>query len=281
MNSSERASRAASKASDAAGRATDKAQGAAAQAERHPAADWVEGVGQAANGVVHILIGVLALGVAMGAGGSADQSGAMRAIQQTPLGGVALWAVGIALIALALHAAVTAIAASRRDAKDALKAAGRGIAYAVVGSTALVYATGGSSDGEEDTESFSAELMANPWGLWLLGLIGVVVAAVGVSFVVKGVRRTFREDVAPPARFRRLVDVLGVSGYVAKGLAVVIVGGLFVVAAFTADAEQAGGLDGALQSLTTVPGGVFALVAIGVGLLLYGLYCFARGAWSR
>ena len=47
------------------------------------------------------------------------------------------------------------------------------------------------------------------------------------------------------------------------------------------DPEQAGGLDGALQSLTTVPGGVFALVAIAVGLMVYGLYCFARGAWSR
>ena len=271
----------ASKARDKAERATDKAQGAAGKAERSRAADWVEGVGQLANGIVHLIIGGIALSVALGAGGSADQSGAMRALRQTPLGGIALWAVGIALLGLALHAAVTAVAASRREWKDAVRAGGRAIAYAVVGATALVYAVGGSSDSEEGTESLSAELMANPLGLWLVGAIGLAIAGIGVTFVVRGVRLKFRKDVAPPARFRRLVDVLGAGGYVAKGIAVIIVGALFVIAAARHDPEQAGGLDGALQSLTTVPGGVFALVAIAVGLMVYGLYCFARGAWSR
>lgn len=271
----------AGRAGDAAKDAAGKAQGVAAEAEDHPAADWVEGVGQVANGIVHIIIGGIALGVALGSGGSADQSGAMRALQQTPVGGIALWAVGIAMVALALHAFVTAIADSRRDWKDAVRAGGRGIACAVVGSTALVYAVGGSSDGEESTESLSSELMANPFGLWLVGAIGLVIAGVGVAFVVRGVRLKFREDVAPPRRFRRLVDVLGASGYIAKGMAVIVVGALFVIAAAQHDPEEAGGLDGALQSLTTVPGGVFALVAIAVGLMLYGVYCFARGAWSR
>ena len=45
----------ASKARDKAERATDKAQGAAGKAERSRAADWVEGVGQLANGIVHPL----------------------------------------------------------------------------------------------------------------------------------------------------------------------------------------------------------------------------------
>lgn len=282
MVESERARTAASRAKDAAGRATDSAQGAAARAERHRAADWVEGVGQVANGVVHLIIGGLALGVAFGGGSSsADQSGAMQALRESPAGGLALWAVGIALIALAAHAAVTAVADSRRDWKDAVRSGGRAVAYAVVGATALATATGGSTDSEEGTESFSAELMAAPLGLWLVGAVGVAVAVVGISFVVKGARRTFREDVAPPARLRRPVDVLGTTGYVAKGIAIAIVGALFVIAAVRHDPEEAGGLDGALHSLTTVPGGVFALVAIAIGLMLYGVYCFARGAWSR
>lgn len=288
MSSSEPRSRTIRSATDAAGRAGDaakgaagKAQGAAAEAEQHPAASWVEGIGQVANGVVHLIIGGIALSVALGAGGSADQSGAMRAMQQTPLGGIALWAVGIAMVLLALHALVSAIAASRRDWKDALKHAGRGIAYAAVGSTALVYAVGGSSDSEQSTDSISSDLMATPFGPWLVGAVGTVIAGIGVYFVIKGVRRTFLEDVSSPRRFRRLVEVLGTGGYVAKGLAVVVVGALFLTAAVQHDPEEAGGLDAALQSLTTVPGGVFALVAIAVGLMLYGIYCFARGAWSR
>ncbi len=272
---------AAASAKDAAGRATGRAQDAAAGAERHPAAKWVKGAGQIANGVVHFVIGAIALGVAFGGGGSADQSGAMQAIQESPLGSVALWAVGLALLALALLAFVTGVAESRRDWKDALKEAGRGIAYAAVGATALVAANGGSSDGEAQTQSFSAQLMANPFGALLVGLVGAGIAAIGVYFIVKGAKRKFREDVAPPSRWRRLVDILGTAGYIAKGVAVVIVGSLFVIAAVRHDPQEAGGLDGALQSLTTVPGGVIALIAIAVGLMLYGVYCFARGLWSR
>lgn len=281
MSSGGRSRPRASTAKDAAGRATDKAQDAAAGAEQHRAASWVQGAGQIANGVVHLVIGGIALGIAFGGGGSADQSGAMQAIRETPVGGIALWAVGIAMVGLALLAFVTAIAESRRDWKDAVKDAAKGIAYGAVGSTALIAATGGSSDGESQAQSFSAQLMANPFGAVLVGLVGAGIAAVGAYFVVKGVKQKFREDVAPPSRWRRLVDVLGTAGYVAKGLAIAIVGVLFIVAAVQHDPEEAGGLDGALQSLTTVPGGVIALVAIALGLMLYGVYCFARGLWSR
>ncbi len=277
----ERARTAASEAKGAAGRATDSAQDAAAKAERHRIADWVEGIGQAANGIVHLIIGGIALGVAFGSGGSADQSGAMRALRESPAGALALWAVGIALVALAVHAVVRAVADSRRDRWAAARSAGRAVAYLVVGVTALGAASGGSSDSEQGTESFSADLMAAPLGLWLVAAIGVVVAIVGVAFVVRGARLRFREEIAPPARLRPLVEALGGAGYVAKGLAVVIVGALFVIAAVQHDPQEAGGLDGALHSLTTVPGGVFALVGIALGLMLYGAYCFARGAWSR
>lgn len=272
---------AASKAKSTADDATDKAQSAAATAEDHPAADWATTAGQFANGLVHLIIGAIALGIAFGDGGSADQDGAMRAIKQTPLGGIAIWAVAIAMLALALHAFVSAVAETRRNKTDALKSAGRGIAYAAVGVTALTAALGSSSDGEQGAQSFSATLMAQPFGLFLVGAVGVGTAAVGIYFVVKGVRKKFLEDVAPPARYRRLVELLGMAGYAAKGLAIFIVGVLFLTAAFTHDSDQAGGLDGALQSLTTVPGGVIALFAIAIGLILYGIYCFARGLWNR
>lgn len=262
-------------------RAAQQAQDAAAEVDEHRAAGWVEAVGQSANGIVHMLVGGIALGVAFGGGGSADQSGAMRTLRETPLGGLALWIVGVALVGLALHAFVIAIASSRGDRRNALRAAGRGIGHAVVGATALVFAVGGSIDGEQATESFSTTVLEHPLGPWALGLTGLVIAGVGIAFVIRGVRRSFFEDVAPPRRFRRLVEALGAPGFVAKGVAVTIVGGLFVVAGAMQQPGETGGLDGALQSLTTVPGGIVALVAIAVGLMVYGVYCVARGVWAR
>ncbi|WP_206447775.1 DUF1206 domain-containing protein [Agrococcus sp. KRD186] len=270
-----------SDAADAASDAAHKAQRAAAGAEDHRATSWIESVGQSANGVVHMVIGGIALGIAFGAGGPADQSGAMRAIERTVVGGIALWVVGIALIALALHAFVIAIAQSRRSRRDALRAAGRGIGHAVVGGTALVFAFGGEVDGERATETLSSAVMASPVGLWLIGAAGLVIVGVGVAFVLRGLRRTFFEDVAPPRRFRRLVEALGMPGFVSKGIAIAIVGVLFVLAAVRHEPDDTGGLDGALQSLTTVPGGVIALVAIAIGLIVYGGYCVARGIWAR
>lgn len=261
--------------------AVGRAQDVAAEADDHRAASWVESVGQSANGGVHVLIGGIALGVAFGAGGPADQSGAMRAIDGTALGGIALWVVGIALVALALHAFVMAVAASRRSRRDAVRAAGRGIGHAVVGATALVFAAGGEVDGEQTTESLSATVMASPAGLLLVGAAGVVIFGVGVAFVLRGARRRFFEDVDPPARYRHLVEALGAPGFIAKGIAIGIVGALFVVAALRHEPEQTGGLDGALQSLTTVPGGVAVLILIAAGLIVYGGYCVARGVWAR
>jgi hypothetical protein len=268
-------------AADAAAHAAHKAQDAAAEAEQHRASSWVESVGQSANGVVHVVIGGIALGVAFGAGGAADQSGAMRAIQRTAVGGIALWTVSIALIALALHAFVIAIAQSRRSKRDAVRAAGRGIGHAVVGGTALVFAVGGDVDGERATETVSSTVMSSPLGLWLIGAAGLVIVGVGAAFVLRGLRRKFFEDVAPPRRFRRLVEALGMPGFVSKGVAIGIVGVLFVLAAVRHRPDDTGGLDGALQSLTTVPGGVIALVAIAIGLIVYGAYCVVRGIWAR
>lgn len=77
------------------------------------------------NGIVHAIIGGIAIGVARGAGGDADQSGAMRAIEEHPLGSIALWVVGIALLGLAAYSVVLAIGESRYDKSDAVKSVGR------------------------------------------------------------------------------------------------------------------------------------------------------------
>jgi len=77
------------------------------------------------------------------------------------------------------------------------------------------------------------------------------------------------------------VVTLGVVGYVAKGIALFAVGVLFVVAAFTFDPEKASGLDGALKSLADLPFGIVILVAVGIGLIAYGLFLVARSRLAR
>ncbi len=248
----------------------------AKQVEDHPAAAWWAAVGHVVNGIVHAIIGAIAIGVARGSGGSADQSGAMRAIDAHPLGSIALWVVGIALLGLATYSVILAIGESRHDKSDAAKSAGRAVMYVAVGSAALTYATGGSSDGEEATESLSAQLLQSWWGSGLLVIAGVVIVAIGVGMIIRGMTRSFLDDVDMPPHFRTTFVWLGIGGYVAKGIAVAIVGILFVVAVVTRDPSSTGGLDGALKALVEVPGGQALLIAVAVGLILYGIFCLAR-----
>ncbi|HHT12827.1 MAG TPA: DUF1206 domain-containing protein, partial [Propionibacterium sp.] len=86
----------------------------------------------------------------------------------------------------------------------------------------------------------------------------------------------FMEHVDVTGKTRRTFGMLGTAGYVAKGVAIGVVGVLFVVAVVTRNPEEAGGLDGALKKLVELPFGVAILLLVAAGLIMYGIFCFAR-----
>lgn len=244
-------------------------------------------IGYVVLGIVHIVIGTIAISVAQGAGGEADQGGAMQQVASWPFGLVLLWLIALGLFALGLWQVAEAFLVRDPDSKKKwgyrVKYVGTAIAYVTIGVTALVYALGGRSDGDQSTQTLSAQLLATPGGVFLLVLVGLVVAGVGVAFVYRGATRKFEEHLELPGSgaARRGILVFGTVGYIAKGIAVGIVGVLFVVAAVTADAEAAGGLDAALKSLSDLPFGVVILWIVGAGLVVYGIFCFARARYAK
>ncbi|MFF2370237.1 DUF1206 domain-containing protein [Agromyces sp. NPDC058110] len=243
--------------------------------------------GFAVLGLVHVVIGAIAISVAIGAGGGeADQSGAMQQIARVPFGIVVLWAIVLGLAALGVWQVAEALLVQEPDAKkkwgNRVKELGTALAYFATGATALVFALGGSSDSSESSTSLSATLLATPGGVFLLVLIGLVVIGIGIGFVVSGVRKTFEKQVSLPAgAVGRGIRTLGVVGYLAKGIVLGVVGVLFVVAALTHDPEQAGGIDAALKSLAALPFGQVILWLVGAGLIVYGAYCFARARYAK
>lgn len=267
--------------------AGDKARGAAEQADSSTTLRTLARAGFAANGLVHVLIGVIAIGVAGGSGGSADQSGALAAISATPGGVFLLWACAAGLIGLALFQFVQAVVTREGDSTakrwgNRIKEAAKGVAFAAIGVTAVTVALGGGSDSSQSSKSASAQLLAAPGGVFLLAAIGIAVVVIGVVFAFRGVSGRFEREIAEPGgSVGRAVHALGVVGYVAKGVVLVAVGVLLVVAAVRTDPQQAGGLDEGLKSLAELPFGVFLLYAVAVGLVAYGAYCFARARWAR
>ncbi|MGV8897147.1 MAG: DUF1206 domain-containing protein [Rhodoglobus sp.] len=242
--------------------------------------------GFAVNGLVHIVIGLIAFGVATGTGGQADQSGALGQIAANPGGTFILWVAAVTLAALGFWLILGAFLFPGRDSKKKvmhfLKEAGKGVAYLAVAGTAVTFARGASSSSERDIDSLSANLIAAPGGILVLWAIALLVFGVGVYFVIKGVKRRFLEDIDLPSGKRGTpIVVLGVAGYSAKGVALGFMGILLGIAAFRADPSQAAGLDGSLKALAELPLGQVILGLIGLGFMAYGVYCFARAGLAR
>ncbi len=133
----------------------------------------------------------------------------------------------------------------------------------------------GSSSGQSE-ETLSARLMSVPFGRILLAIVGLVVISVGISQIVKGVKRKFTDDLDGGVGEATLK--LGIAGYCAKGVSLTIVGLLFGWAALSYDPKKAGGMDAALSTLRAQPFGTVLLTVMALGIAAFGLYCFA---WAR
>ncbi|GAA4059995.1 DUF1206 domain-containing protein [Agromyces indicus] len=211
----------------------------------------------------------------------------MQQVASWPFGMVLLWVIALGLFGLGVWQIAEAFLVHEADTKKKwgyrIKYAGTAIAYLSIGVTALVYALGGRSNSDQSSQTLSAQLLATPGGVFLLVLVGLVIAGVGVAFVYRGATRQFEKRMMLPGSgtARKGIIAFGMVGYIAKGIAVAIVGVLFVVAAVTADPEAAGGLDSALKSLAGLPFGVFILWLVGAGLVLYGIFCFARARYAK
>lgn len=249
------------------------------------------------SGIVHLLIGYLAilLGIGTAAAGSGsqgsqsgetDQSGALAQLAAVPGGVVLLWVVAVSTAALTIRLVVEAVVGGRTDSARAwlgrAKNVGKAIVYGVIAYSSASFALGAGKSSSGSTRSAAAKALATPGGVFVLLLAAAVAIAIGIGLFVIGIRRSYRKQlVTPPESVERPLTVLAVVGYVAKGVAVTIVGVLVAVAAFRSDPDQATGLDGAFDALRSMPGGGFVLVAIGIGFLAFGLFSFLRAKYAR
>lgn len=268
------------------GRKRDEMKAAARRANRDPKVRGFGRAGLVANGIIHVIIGLIGIGVAWGSKGEADQSGALRTVSDSPGGVFLLWAATVALFGLALLQWTEAAQVESKKRRlvvmrritNVAKAAG----YAAIGIVVGFYALGGRSDASETWQNLSATLLDTPGGVFVLAGVGVLVGTVGGTLVFRGLTRNFREELKPlDGALSWSVGALGVVGHTAKGLAMVITGVLFLASAAFTDPGPARGLDGALKWVSTLPLGDSLLVVVAGGFIAYGCYLFARARFLR
>jgi hypothetical protein len=260
---------------------TTEATAAAHEASNSRVVEWGARLGYATVGLVHLLIAWIALKVAWGIGGGsteADTSGALKTMASSGTGIAALWLCLVGFLLLAIWQLFEA-ALHQREAADRLKAVAKGVTYLFFAWSTFQVGQGASSSAEQQTEDFTAGLMGSPGGRLLVAVVGLVVLGIAGYHVYKGWTKKFLEDLREhPGQW---AVTAGRIGYIAKGVALVVVGFFFLVAAWQADPDKAQGLDGALKTVKDQPMGPFLLTLVAAGIAAYGVYSFARSRYAR
>jgi len=253
----------------------DDAERLGRRAEQSDTLDHLVRVGLVAYGIVHLMLGWLAVQLAVGTSNeNASTKGALTQLARQPFGTVLVWGIAVGLFLLVLWRLVEAAFGHREEEgtdrlrKRLVSLLKAGVYAALAVSAAKVASGSGSSGG---SKGMTAKVLAWPVGLAVIGY--------GAGVAWRGWTEKFAEHLDTEGRLGNsgaAYLVLGKAGYLAKGVSLAIVGGLFVLAGVEHRASESGGLDQALEKVLQQPFGPVLIIAIGLGLACYGVFCFAR-----
>lgn len=259
--------------------------------------DWLEYVaraGYAARGAVYVLIGVLALMAAFGNAEAEGSRGALATLTDEPFGKVLLAIIGIGLLGYAFWRFCQAFLDPDHQGSDGKGLALRagyvvsGLAHVLLAFYALGLAFGwalgggsGSGSNSDGAEGWTAWLMSQPFGRWLVGIVGLIVLGVAVAQFVRAHREQFKKYLFLPQHAWQWASPVSKAGLVARGVVFLIIGAMLLVAAYRSNPDEAVGLDGALQQLQQQSYGPWLLALVAIGLLAFSVYCFLEARYRK
>ena len=249
---------------------------------------WLARAGFVARGLVYLIIGVLALKLALGDGGKAtNQQGALQTIASRPFGEVLLILVAIGLAGYALwrliRAGVGHGAEQRDSGSDRVVALASGIAYAVLCVTAVKILTD-TVTGSGTPKEATGGVLGWSGGTVLVAIAGAVLIGVAAYQAYKGLAKKFLDDAKTGEMgpgVRNGYTAVAVFGHLARAVVFALVGYGLIKAAIDYDPKEAIGLDGALRKLAHASYGPALLAVVAVGLAGFALYSMADARYRK
>lgn len=273
---------------------------AVSRTDRNELVERLGRVAIATQGVLYVVVGLLAVQVAQGDHDARpSQKGAIETVARQPFGRGLLLVLVAGLLAHAAWRLVLAVRGEVGDDEDSKSAAKRAanvgraaiyLSFTAVAVRLLTSGNGGGSDGGGSgggaaSERRSTALVLDwPGGRWIVVALGLVVIGTGLWNGWRAVKRSFLDsldlhglDDGP----RRTVEALGVAGYLARCAAFGLVGWFLVTAGLQHDPDETRGLDQALRELAQEDHGPILLFLLAVGLVTFGVYRVLDAIYRR
>ncbi len=238
--------------------------------------------GYVTRGFVYALIGILALLAAFGTGGeTTGTNGALQIIVRQPFGKILLSLITVGLLGYVLWRFTQAIKDPGKKGSDCkglilrLGYAASGLFYLAISFNAALFVLGNGSSGDTKTkQDWTAMLMQQPFGRWLVGLVGALVIGVGFYKIYLACRVKFHRKYnlknLGAIQEKMLVNICR-FGIAARGIVFVMTGFFIIEAAKNYNPQEVKGLDGTLLTLAQQPYGKILLTLMALGLIAFAV----------
>jgi Na+/alanine symporter len=143
---------------------------------------------------------------------------------------------------------------------------------------------GGPSSSNKQAVDLTSAAMRHPGGRLLVGIVGLVLIGAGAWLAWRAFEKKFVSEIRTSEmspQVRRTVIAFGRAGGIARGIVFAAAGLFLLIAAVTAKAHQAKGIDATLRAFTKTPAGPWLLVLVALGLVLFGIYSVAEARWRK
>lgn len=241
--------------------------------------------GYAGRGLVYAVVAGFSLYAIWHGGQAQGTSSALKNLETTALGGLALALIVLGMVAYAVWRFVDSfydLEAYGSGGKGAIARTGMivtGLTHLAIGVAAfsLLVSSGGGEGGSSITKAVDA-VMGWPGGRWIVMAAGLVVIAAGIYYIHKGWKEKYRQHLRAN-HFTTNWNWLLKAGLIAQGVVIGIIGLLLLYAGLQHDPQQAGGVGEAFSWLTGQPYGQVLVAIICVGLLGFAVFCFVNAAY--
>ena len=258
---------------------------------------WIKPIakfGLAAKGSVYSLIGLMAF---MAAFNLADQSskktsksGLFNEILDQPAGKIILIVIALGVFSYSIWRFLQAFLDTENKGNK-LKGLSKRFTYLFSGLTYLAFSLfaakkilGQEDSGGDNSKSLAENILNQPAGQWLLGIVALILAGIGIYQIWYGSSEKYRKHVDEQKLDKKASRSLmraGKIGYISRGIVWLVIAFMFIKAALHSNAAEAGDTSSAFVFVENSTYGNYLLATLGLGLICYGVMNFIRAGFEK